>query len=54
MPRAELTPHQRKVWASLRWRARNRERYDAYRRATKRDRANYMRRYRARKGEAVT
>jgi len=49
MPRAELTPRQRKVWASLRWRARHRDQYDAYRRANQRD---SMRRYRARKREA--
>jgi hypothetical protein len=53
MQRAELTPRQRKVWAALRWRARHREQYDAYRRATKRDRADYMRRYRARKRQAA-
>jgi hypothetical protein len=52
MQRADLTPRQRKVWAALRWRARHRDQYDAYWRATKPDRAAYMRRYRARKREA--
>jgi hypothetical protein len=46
----ELTPAQRRVWASLRWRARHRERYDAYRRATRRE---AMRKYRARKRQAA-
>ena len=51
MQRAELTPRQRKVWASLRWRAKHREQYERYRRANQRD---YMRRYRARKREAAS
>jgi hypothetical protein len=49
MPRAELTKSQRAVWASLRWRARNRERWRAYMRGYG---TGYMRRYRARKREA--